>query len=580
MQTSIPSLNKQSQWMRPLQVLLLLTLLNLQVSCTLKINPVLYDHVYDFNLDDMDYKKTGSKMDFTKGTWTFIFNETLFEFAPEEPTMLIVSLTDCSQFIYLEKDKKVLVFDMDPENEYKPYVSETHKNLEVVEEDEMNYCEFYDSKRHTTEDMSNVLEYIFGENDTRKIDKEKLKGFKAKLKSIDFLPYYYLQRKKTGYKFKNKIEYFLNDDGNGLTKWGKEKGFLTDNWFEMIGEETHTNFKNIFVTRLMLSMFFTNMKFLTLNKLNEEETAKAMLFQESVMAKAVEIIKANDTPELQESFNHLITYFSDVAGHVLTYFYEQKKYPFFNDLFRPRYDDQNNNLINVSLNEHLDMRKSWRHTRMDYYTKESMENVYMLLENQEVKLQASMEEQEIQAKEALKNIADTLFDAMAEKVPDLGNITVESQTEFDQFLEAEFWKAKKKLPNCYKKAGKLKNEYNDKPFQTKFDASHKDQILESLNNSDFMIILKDYLQHFYIPSGMQAFEDRVIRNLSQFPVISKMNLNFSEDDDGRNALEVFREMLFTVDILKHKPFYYEDKVKVDAKRTVFTWADRRRMLLV
>jgi hypothetical protein len=101
-----------------------------------------------------------------------------------------------------------------------------------------------------------------------------------------------------------------------------------------------------------------------------------------------------------------------------------------------------------------------------------------------------------------------------------------------------------------------------------------------MDSTDFMIFAKDFLQSMYIPFGMEAFEDRVIRNLSEFPVISKMTLNFSEDDNGRDALEVFREMLYTVDILKHKPFTYDAKMKVDAKRTVFTWEDGRRMLLV
>jgi hypothetical protein len=438
MQTSIPSLNKQSQWMKPLQVLLLLTLLNLQVSCALKINPVLYDQVYDFNLEDMDYKKKGFKMDFTKGTWTEILHKGILEFAPEEPTMLIVSLTDCSQFIYLEKDKKVLVFDLASANDNKPYVSETQKNLEPEYEDDINYIEFYDSKKDTPEDLSKVFKILFGETDTRKINQEKLKVFKARLKTIDYMPYYNLQRKKMGLNFKNKIGYFLNDDGSGLTKWAKEKGLLTDNWAEMISEENHATFKRTLVARLMLVMFFSNMNFLTLTTLSRENTAKAMLLQETVMANAQKVLNANDTPELQESFNHLITYISAVAGRVLTFFYEQKNYPLFNDLFRPRVDDDNNNLVNVSLSEHLDMRKTWRRKRMDYYTLHSMAHVYMLVQNQEVKLQASMDEQENQAKAALKNIAETLFEAMGEKVPGLGNITVETQPEFNDFLGDEY----------------------------------------------------------------------------------------------------------------------------------------------
>jgi hypothetical protein len=179
----------------------------------------------------------------------------------------------------------------------------------------------------------------------------------------------------------------------------------------------------------------------------------------------------------------------------------------------------------------------------------------------------------------LKNIAETLFEAMAEKVPELGNIKVDEQTEFEQFLDDESWKFRNTSINCYKEAKKLKENYDKKPFKTKFDASQKDQILDSLDKTDFMIVLRDYLQYLYVPFGMEAFEDRVIRNLSQFPVISKMNLNFSDDDNGRDALEAFREMLYTVDIIVYKPFTYDAKILTDAKRTVFTWEDERRMLI-
>jgi hypothetical protein len=161
----------------------------------------------------------------------------------------------------------------------------------------------------------------------------------------------------------------------------------------MISEENHATFKQTLVTRLMLAMFFSNMGFLTFNNLSPEEKAKATLLHESVMAKALEIINANDSPELQESFNQLINYFSAVAGQLLNFFYEQDNYPLFNDLFRPKENEKNNKMLNVSLNEHLDMRKKSRRKQMNYYTLESIANVYILLQNQEVKLQANMDEQ-------------------------------------------------------------------------------------------------------------------------------------------------------------------------------------------
>jgi hypothetical protein len=94
MQTSIPSLKKQSHCPNFLKALLLITILQLQVSSTLIVNPVNEDSNYEFNLESLKNEKTKNKLDFTKGTWTIIKKELVLEFAPEEATMLIFSFTD------------------------------------------------------------------------------------------------------------------------------------------------------------------------------------------------------------------------------------------------------------------------------------------------------------------------------------------------------------------------------------------------------------------------------------------------------------------------------------------------------
>jgi hypothetical protein len=582
MQKSIPSLNKQFQCSTFLKAFVLIAFLQVQVLSDVKINPVNSDIIYDFNVESLKYKKTENKLDFTKGTWTHIKDVNVIEFAPEEPTLLIFSTKNSSEFIYLEQDKRVLVFSFDGEKNISPYVRETHKNTDDEDDPNANFNEFYDSAKNSEEDLQKMFKETCGFIEESSLSPEELSQIKDNLTRINHVPFYNLERRKTAFNFQNKIGFFQEDDGSALVKWANDKKILTGNWAELISNENHAVFKQTLVARLMLVMFFKDSTFLFLKKLSSENQAKAMLLYENAMARAKEVISNNDTPELQASFDKIIAFLSTFAGRMVTLFYSEENYPFLNDLFRPRIEHEDYLMVNVSLNEHLEMRKTWRRKRMEFYTVESIKQVYNLFADDQNSdnIQEGLEEQQEQAKAGLLNIFDTLFNSMAKKVPDLGNIKVEEQTEFEEFLRDEYWKPYKKMKNCFQEASELKNNYDENPFETEFDGSIKDDIIDFITKSDFMIFTKDFAQTLYIPFSMEAFEDHVIKKLSDFPVISEMKLKFSDDDDGRNALEVFREMLYTVDILEYKPVTYDSKMKTGVSRSIFTWESGRRMLLV
>jgi hypothetical protein len=474
----------------------------------------------------------------------------------------------------------VISFDLDKDQ--MSYVRATHKNMKDQSDEDANFIEFYNSEKHAPEKLQAIFKKGLAFIDNKGVSSNQKQKIKENLAKINLIPYYELKRKKTALNFQNKIGYFLKDDGSGLIKWANENQLLTSNWAEMISDENHTIFKQNLITRLMMIMFFENTHFLTVWRLSDEDLAKTMLFYESVMAKAQEILTNNDTPELQESFNKLIAIVSTLAGRMVTSFYSQKNYPLFNDLFRPKFGMEDFLLVGVSLNEHLEMRKTWRSKRMDYYSVTSMEQVFGQFPDLEAveKIQEGLEEQEKQAKAAFLNIFDTLFEAMTEKISDLGNIKVEEQTEFIKFFEDEELKSKINVPNIYREALDLKNNYDANPFTTEFDVSDKENLIDAIDGSNFMVFVRDFAKTMYIPFSMEVFEDRVIRKLSDFPVISAMRLNFSDDDDGRDALEVFREMLYTIGVLRYKPTTYDSKLKPGVKRSIFSWEDKRRMLLI
>jgi hypothetical protein len=581
MQKSIPSFKKQFQCTTFLKTLMLLALLQLQFSSKILINAVENDDIYKFDFESRTYVKTEGKLNFLTGYWTLITNGIL-EFAPAEPTFLMFSSTDNSQFIYLEKDVRVLTFKIHP-NDFWVQVGPSNKQtVRTKGRYSKNFTDFYNPEKNQQKDMDISMRFLLKMFNFNKSDTSEVESLKERLAQVNIIPYYELKSTNNSSNYQNQIGFFIEDDGKALMSWAKENNLLQENWQEMISDENHNTFKRNLIARLMMSMYFQNNNFIGLSQDSDEASKKfvkahQMLLLESVLPKAQEVLNAS--AGLEEAFGKIIEYFTKMSGQVMEIFGSRKRYPFFNDLFRPRNDKIQFPTASVTLDAILKQRAEWRKKPMDDYTNDSMNFAISSIMRDNITPETDLRDLEEEAKKAFISIVETLFDNMAGYIPDLGKIKPKEQPQFMEFYENEKFKAENNMNNCADVIKELIQTIESKPLETEFDASRSDLFFESLAKYDFRTITNEMLQMFYVPFSMEEFENRVVSKMSEFPPIKNMGINF---DAGNNAeaLDVFKEMLYVAGSLDFKPSSFDSKVKSDAIRNILQWEDERRLLLV
>jgi hypothetical protein len=581
MQTSIPSLKKQFQCATFLKTIMLLVFLQLQVSSKILINTVENDYMYKFDLKSKSNVATDGRLNFLKGYWTLITNGIL-EFAPAEPTFLIFSTTDSSQFIYLEKDVRVLSFKIHPDDFWVQAGPSHKKTIREPKKSYTNFTQFYEPGFNGQVDIDRNMRFLLKIIKFDKSDQSQVQSLQERLEKVNVIPYYELKSKESVINFSNQIGYFLEDNGDSMLAWAKETNLIQANWQEMINEQNHNTFKRNFVARLMIAMYFQDYRLIAASGAFDDNLKinikiHQMLLLDSALPKAQEIIDASEG--LEEAFGKITDYLSKVSGRIVEYYYSRKRYPFFDDLFRPRNDKIQFPTESVNLDAILKQRSEWRTIPMDDYTYDSMELAYDAFMFDHSHISVDLLDLEEEAKQAFLAIVEKLFDSMAAVVPDLGNINPQEQPQFMQFFENEKFKAENSKNNCADAINNLINAIESNPLETKFDANDKETILNSIGEYRFSTIVRDMVRTFYVPFSMEEFENRVVRKLSDFPPVNNMGINFNSDNNAE-SVDVLQEMLYVVGILNYVPRNYYSKVKSDAPRDILKWVDGDRILLV
>lgn len=529
-----------------------------------EIEPVQKDkiYVYDPSLDKGKgaNKDSGNYMDFTDGTWYFIPQEMSLEFHPNESGILVFSMTNCNDIIYLEAPKRVFIFPLEKHGG-KTYVAKSNKKSSGSP----NYLKIFPQNKEQLKDKEQLM-FALQKYSSLFFTQQQIE---TKFNDWNVVPYYEpIKKDHKRYTWNNHFILL-----KGFKEWFKGVFQISPEQKDAFWKQESGNLNNVskqLLASIMKFLFYDGEK-MHLIAGNVGNYVPNLVMLQSIRAQdsfrkivdSKEFIQAlGEKTDAMLILNQISKELSDVAISLVDSFIDGTEKLYLQTFFED---------IENGIDEHIEERFQ-NNTHFPYYKK----NRNQLLD---FTFQTDFNEDENYVQENTFNYKGEFkenFDRIKEKLITLFN-------NFYDLFDSGVAMQKRALPeDSLMKAvqdpqfSELMVDYFDvqeDSYKDVYKISNKSEYMKNFKNSSLFKLTVDLLDQQMLPLVLKNYEKNFAEQLKNWEPVTKMEFDLNDTE----SFQWFRRLLMIYGEIDYDPKYDDETMKTKT-RSIFNVKSRLLMV--